>query len=84
MGSWTMHIFSAAPGYVAASTNPGPARGDPGHRLSIPRSQQQPFYAPASERWRPCLKLREEGSGRCIYLSWKWSRGLDLTPWLWL
>lgn len=61
MGSWTMHIFCAAPGTVAASTSPGPATGDPGHLLSIPRRQQHPFYAPASERWCPALELQGRG-----------------------
>lgn len=61
MGSWTMHTFCAAPGYAGASTSPGPARGDPGHQLSIPRRQQHPFYASASERWSPALKLQERG-----------------------
>lgn len=61
MESWTMHIFCAAPGNVAASTSPGPARGDPGHWQSIPRRQQHLFYAPASERWCPALELQGRG-----------------------
>lgn len=60
VGSWTVHIFCAAPGYVGASINPGPARGDPGHQLSIPRRQQHPFHAPASERWCPDLELQRK------------------------
>lgn len=61
MGSWTMHIFCAAPGYVAASTDPESARGGPGHWLNIPRKEKHPFCAPASERW--CLSLELQGMG---------------------
>lgn len=85
MGSWTIRILCAAPGSVAGSTSPGPARADVGHRPSTHGRQQHPFSPP--QQWKDGalpLNCREGGSGRCSYLSWKWSRAVDVTPWLWM
>lgn len=79
-----MCILSAAPGSGAANTSPGPARADIGHYLSTPEGNSLPS---PTQQWEDGVLPSDcwrGGSGRRGYLSWKWTRMMDLAPWLWM
>lgn len=79
-----MLIPRTTPGSVAAGTSAGPARTDARHWPSTPRRQQLPFYP---QQWKDHTlpsNCKEGSSGKCSYLSWKWSTAVDLTAQLWM